>query len=65
MEARRITVEELKRKMDAGEPLFILDVRGLSWDESNEQIPGSHRIRLSQLADRSREIPTDHEVVAY
>jgi len=64
-DAQRITKEELKSRMDAGEPLFIIDVRGHDWDQSDTQIVGSHRISLDELADNYDKIPKDHLVVAY
>ena len=64
-DAKRITKEELKTSMDAGEPLFIIDVRGESWKSSDTQIVGSHRISLDELADNYDKIPKDHLVVAY
>jgi molybdopterin/thiamine biosynthesis adenylyltransferase/rhodanese-related sulfurtransferase/molybdopterin converting factor small subunit len=51
------TVEELKARIDRGEPLFILDVR-----EPNEfqiaRIPGSTLIPLGELPKRFEEIPS-------
>ena len=51
------TVEELKARIDRGEPLFILDVR-----EPNEyqiaRIPGSTLIPLGELPKRFAEVPS-------
>ena len=59
-----IDVRELKRKMDAKENFFLLDVR-----EPNEyqigRIPGSTLIPLGEVPQRYQEIPKDREVVVH
>jgi adenylyltransferase/sulfurtransferase len=59
-----IDVKELKRKIDAKENFFLLDVR-----EPNEfqigRIPGSTLIPLGDVAQRYQEIPKDREVVVH
>jgi len=59
-----IDVRELKRKMDAKENFFLLDVR-----EPNEyqigKIPGSTLIPLGEVPQRYQEIPKDREVVVH
>ncbi|CAN5593572.1 molybdopterin-synthase adenylyltransferase MoeB [soil metagenome] len=51
-----VTVEELKARLDAGQPVFVLDVR-----EPNEfqicRIPGSVLIPLGELPTRLDELP--------
>ena len=58
------TVTELKRRMDAKEPFFLLDVR-----EPNEyqigKIPGSTLIPLGEVPKRVNEIPRDKEIVVH
>jgi molybdopterin/thiamine biosynthesis adenylyltransferase/rhodanese-related sulfurtransferase/molybdopterin converting factor small subunit len=57
-------VRELKRKMDAKEDFFLLDVR-----EPNEyqiaKIPGSTLIPLGEVPQRYQEIPRDKEVIVH
>ena len=58
-----MTVEELKRRRDAGEDLFVLDVR-----EPNEyQLCniGGHLIPLGQLPQRMNELDPDREIVIH
>ena len=57
--APMLGVEELKRKLDAGEDLFILDVRQAQ-DFSGEQghIAGAHNIPVEELAKRVTELET-------
>jgi adenylyltransferase/sulfurtransferase len=58
-----ITVQELKKKLDAGETPFILDVREPNEYQIN-RIPGSVLIPLGELPRRYQEIPKDREIVA-
>jgi molybdopterin/thiamine biosynthesis adenylyltransferase/rhodanese-related sulfurtransferase/molybdopterin converting factor small subunit len=57
-------VRELKRKMDANEDFFLLDVR-----EPNEfqigRIPGSTLIPLGEIPRRYQEIPRDKEIIVH
>jgi molybdopterin/thiamine biosynthesis adenylyltransferase/rhodanese-related sulfurtransferase len=61
--ANDISPEELKRRLDAGEDLFVLDVR-----EPNEyQIAnlGGHLIPLGDLPKRVNELDSSREIVAH
>jgi rhodanese-related sulfurtransferase len=62
----RITVDELKRRMDAGEEFTIIDVRSPeAWAESDTMIPGSIRVPLDQVEKDLLAIPKTRPVVAY
>ena len=51
--APRITVEELKRRMDAGEYFTVIDVRNpQAWAESDSMLPEAIRRAVKALADR-------------
>ena len=58
-----ITPVELKRRLDAGEDLFILDVREPNEYQIN-RIPGSTLIPLGELPRRYQELPRDREIIA-
>jgi adenylyltransferase/sulfurtransferase len=58
-----ITPVELKRKLDAGERPFILDVREPNEYQIN-RIPGSTLIPLGELPRRYQELDPDQEIVA-
>jgi membrane protein DedA with SNARE-associated domain/rhodanese-related sulfurtransferase len=69
----RITPEELKEKLDAGEPVFIVDLQG-RWRHARERqgIPGAvridpHRLERYRAYDRKTPapLPRDREVVLY
>ena len=58
-----ITPVELKKKLDAGETTFVLDVREPNEYQIN-RIPGSTLIPLGELPRRYQELPRDREIVA-
>ena len=69
----RITPEELKKKLDAGEKILVIDLHGRRDGARGHQgIPGAtcidpHRLgqQLGHHADGRTPIPRDHEVVLY
>jgi len=62
----RITAAELKRMLDAGEDLFIVDLRhALDFEVAPEIIPGALRLNTEDLDRRSAEIPRDRSLVLY
>ena len=62
----RITVEDLKRRIDAHEALTVLDSRASdSWKSSDVQIPGSIRVPPDEVDKHLSEIPRDRLVVPY
>lgn len=66
MEAARITKEELKRKIEAGEELTILDVSNTSdYAASSKMLPKAVRIPLKELELRLGELDKAKEAVAY
>lgn len=66
MEPPRIEIDELKQKLDRGEPVFIIDTRShLAWDSSNVKIPGAVRLHYRDLETRLGEVPRDRTIVAY
>jgi sulfur-carrier protein adenylyltransferase/sulfurtransferase len=58
-----IQVEELKRRLDAGEDIYVLDVR----EPHEYQIAniGGHLIPLGDLPNRVHELDTSREIVAH
>ena len=57
-----ITPVELKRRLDAGDNLFVLDVREPNEYQIN-RIQGSTLIPLGELPRRYQELPRDREIV--
>ncbi len=64
--ADRINPEELRAKMDAGEPVVVVDLRhALDSLPDPRTIPGALRMRPEELQARSGEIPRDAEIILY
>jgi rhodanese-related sulfurtransferase len=62
----RISPEELRRKIAAGEPIAIVDLRHpLDFDADPRTLPGAVRLDTNELERRHAEIPRDREVVLY
>ncbi len=62
----RITIQELKSKMDMGENVLIIDVRsGEDYASSKVKIKGAVRIPLKALEQRQKELPQDREIITY
>lgn len=62
----RITPEELKRRMDAGEEVVVVDLRGaLDFELDPQRVPGALRVSAEELQARHAEIPRGREVVLY
>jgi molybdopterin/thiamine biosynthesis adenylyltransferase/rhodanese-related sulfurtransferase len=62
--ADELTVEELKRRIDRGEDLFILDVRNPP-EYQIGRIPGSTLIPLPDLPQRVGELHREREIVVH
>lgn len=65
-DAPRITAQELKRRMDAGEDFTVIDVRNPNaWAETDTVIPEAIRVPLDKLEENLFRIPKSRPVVAY
>ena len=64
--ASRIEPEELRRKLDAGESVFIVDLRHpLEVLADPFMLPGAHRLSPEEVTVRQSEIPRHQEIVLY
>ena len=61
----RVTAEELKRRMDEGEDLVLLDMRRGSWYRSDVKIKGARRVEIETLEEQYDELSPGADVVAY
>ncbi len=65
-DAPRITVQELKKRMDAGEDFTVVDTRNPNaWAETDTVIPEAIRVPLDELEQNLPRIPKNRPVVAY
>jgi membrane protein DedA with SNARE-associated domain len=62
----RMSQDELKRDLDAGNPVFVVDLRSaLDVAATPFVIPGALRIAAEELERRHERIPRDRDVVVY
>ena len=65
-ELNRITVDELKGRMDKGEPILLIDTRNSrDWSESDVKLPGALRLHYSELEQHLEELPRNRTIVTY
>jgi rhodanese-related sulfurtransferase len=62
----RITVDELRKRMEAGEEFTFVDARNpQAWQQSNEKLPGAIRVPVDALDQNISRIPKDKPIVTY
>ena len=59
---KQLQVIELKKKLDAGEDIFLLDVRE-EWEFSLASIHGSENFPMGEVVDRQQEFAFEEEIV--
>ena len=65
-EARRITVNEVKKRMDAGEKITFIDTRNpQAFAASESMLPGAIRLPADNQDKKLDSIPKNKPVVAY
>jgi membrane protein DedA with SNARE-associated domain len=66
LRVNRISVDELKQKIDAGEPLSIVDLRhSLDFEADPETIPGAVHLDSKGLTEKSALLTVNREVIVY
>jgi membrane protein DedA with SNARE-associated domain len=62
----RVTPEELKQRLDAGEDLLILDLRdAVEFEIEPHTIPGAFHLSIEELEKQHHKIPRDREIVLF
>jgi len=62
----KISVDELKQRLDAGDLITVVDVRHqASLELDPETIPGAINLLMEEIDQRHHEIPRDQEIVLY
>jgi len=62
----RITVEELKLKIDQNEDMVIVDLRhALDFEADPETIPGAFRMDAKELREKNDKLPRDRQIILY
>jgi rhodanese-related sulfurtransferase len=63
---KRISINEVKKQMDKGEPILLIDTRNHhDWGESDVKLPGARRLHFSELERHLDELPRDRPIVTY
>ena len=66
MEATRITTDEVRERLDRGEPFAFIDTRNpQAWAESDQKLPNAIRLPAGELEQHLDEIPKDRAVITY
>ena len=66
VEATRVTVDEVKERMDRGEQFTFVDTRNpQAWGEAETKLPGAVRVPAGELGQHLDEIPRDRAVITY
>ena len=62
----RISTDELKKRMEAGEDFVVIDTRNpQAWAQSDVKLPEAIRVPADKLEEQLAEIPKNKSVVAY
>ena len=66
MEATRVTLDEVKQRMDRGEIFTFVDTRNpKAWSEAKTKLPDAIRIPADEVEKHLDEIPRDRTVITY
>jgi rhodanese-related sulfurtransferase len=66
MEATRVTVDEVKERMDRGEQFVFVDTRNpQAWSEAETKLPEAIRVPADEVEKHLSEIPRDRTVITY
>ena len=62
----RITIDELKKRMEAGEDFALIDTRNpQAWAQSDVMLPEAIRVPVDDLEQHLYEIPKNKPIVTY
>lgn len=66
MEATRVTVDEVRERMERGEQFTFVDTRNpQAWGEADTKLPGAVRVPAGELEEHLGEIPHGRAVITY
>lgn len=66
MEPTRVTVDEVKQRMDRGEEFTFIDSRNpKAWAKAETKLPGAIRVPADDVAGHIDEIPRDRVIITY
>ena len=63
---QKISVDEVKGRLDRGEPVMFIEARSqASWEQSDVQVPGSIRVPPDRADEFVGAIASDATIVTY
>jgi rhodanese-related sulfurtransferase len=66
MEVTRVTVDEVKERMNRGEVFTFIDTRNpKAWAAAHTKPPGAIRISTDEIQQRIDQVPRDRTVITY
>jgi rhodanese-related sulfurtransferase len=66
MQATRVTVDEIKTRMERGEKFTFVDARNpKAWQESDVKLPDAIRVPADEVEQHMQEIPRDKVIITY
>ena len=66
MDPRKITAQEVKRRMKKGHYFVFIDTRNShAWESSDIKLPHARRIPIEQIENRLDEIPAGLPIITY
>ena len=66
MEVTRVTVDEVKERMNRGEVFTFIDTRNpKAWAEADTKLPDAIRIPADEVEQHLDQIPRDRTVITY
>src|SRR6187431_252536 len=66
MEATRVTIDEIKERMDRGEEFTFLDTRNAeAWSAASTKVPGALRVPADEVEKHLSEISRERTVITY
>jgi rhodanese-related sulfurtransferase len=65
-DALRISVDELRKRMEEGEDFVLVDTRNpQQWAKSDVKLPEAIRVPVDKLDDALSGIPTEKPIITY
>ena len=66
MDPTRVTIDEVRTRMERGEPFTFIDSRNpKAWAESDVKLPGAIRVPADEIENHLADIPKDRVVIVY
>ena len=66
MEATRVTVDEIRERINRGEDFYFVDTRNpTAWGEADTRLPAAIRIPADAVEEHLADVPHDRAVITY